>query len=74
MSKFIKFILFNTFMYIIYTIVDKLFTLLDLYSNPELGINIMVMPTNVDIWLIVSNSILSSIGSFYLILKMKDYT
>jgi len=72
MSKFIKFILFNIIMYILYIMIDKVFTFLDLYSNPQLGIDIMVIPTNTDIWLILINTLLSSIGTFYILFKIKD--
>ncbi len=72
MSKFIKFILFNIIMYTLYILIDKIFTFLDLYSNPQLGIDIMVIPTNTDIWLILINTLLSSIGTFYILFKIKD--
>jgi len=72
MSKFTRFILFNIIMYILYTMIDKVFTFLDLYSNSQLGVDIMVMPTDGDIWLILINTLLSSIGTFYLLFKIND--
>jgi len=72
MSKFVKFILFNTFAYVIYLIIDKFFTLLHLYSNPQLGVDITVMPTSGDIFIIVLNTLISSIGAVYILKKMDE--
>ena len=72
MSKLMKFIFFNFFVYIIYYMIDKLFTFLDFYSNAQLGHDMMVMPTTSDIWLIVFNSIISSAAAFYLLYKMEQ--
>ena len=71
MSKFIKFILFNVFMYFSYFIIDKIFTFFDWFSNPELGYDIMIVPTSNDVWLIVINSLISSGVAFYLLFKIK---
>ena len=49
---------------------DKIFTSLDLYSNPQLGIDLTVIPTTGDMWIIFINTLLSSIGAFYLMFKM----
>jgi len=59
-------------MYVIYLIIDKIFTFLNFYSNPQLGHDLTVMPTTGDIWLIIINTVLSSIGAWYLIGKMGD--
>jgi hypothetical protein len=59
-------------MYIGYTLIDKLFTFFDWYSNPQLGHDLLIMPTSSDMWLIGINSILSSILAFYLIYKIKE--
>jgi len=72
MSKFTTFILFNVLMYVAYLLIDRLFTLFDWYSNPQLGHDIMVMPTNGDIWLIVINTLFSSVVAFYLLYKIKE--
>lgn len=72
MSKFTSFIVFNILMYFAYALIDKGFMFLDLYSNPQLGYDIMVMPSNADIWLIVINSIVSSIVAFYVLYKIKE--
>jgi len=72
MSKFTTFILFNVLMYVAYLLIDRLFTLFDWYSNPQLGHDIMVIPTNGDIWLIVINTLFSSVVAFYLLYKIKE--
>jgi hypothetical protein len=72
MSKFTRFILFNIFVYFIYIVIDKILTSLDWYSDPKLGVDILVMPTSSDIWLIGINTLLSSAGAFYLLFKIKD--
>jgi len=71
MSKFTSFILFNILMYFAYVLIDKGFTFLDWYSNPQLGHDIIVMPTSSDIWLISINTLLSFIAAFYLLYKIK---
>jgi len=72
MTKFTKFIFFNLFTYVFYLLIDKIFTLLNLYSNPKLGYDLMVMPTNTDMIFIGINTLLSSAGALYLIFKLKD--
>ena len=73
MSRFMNFIYFNGIVYIAYMIVDKVFTYFNLYSNPELGNDLMVMPTSTDMILIGVNVILSSICGFYILYKIKNY-
>ncbi len=72
MSRFTRFILFNVFTYVVYYLIDGLFTTLDWYSNPALGKDIMIMPTQSDVWLIMINVLLSSVVAFYLLFKMKS--
>jgi hypothetical protein len=71
MSKFTAFILFNIIVYVVYSLIDKLFTHLNWYSNPKLGEDIMIMPTNTDIWLIFTNILLSSVIGYFLLHKIK---
>jgi len=71
MSKITLFLLFNIFVYMIYWGVDKIFTLLDWYSNPKLGEDIMIMPTSSDVWLIFVNVLLSSMLGYYLLYRVK---
>jgi len=73
MGKFAKFLYYNIIVYFLYVIVDKLFTLLHLYSSDALGTNLQVMPTNLDMTLIVINVALSSIGGYYLLKKLEEY-
>lgn len=64
MSGFSKFILYNLLVYIIYWIIDRLFTFLNLYSSKELGQDLFVMPTDSDLILIVVNIVLSMVAGF----------
>ncbi len=64
MSGFSKFILYNLLVYIIYWIIDRLFTFLNLYSSKELGQDLFVMPTDSDLILIVINIVLSMVAGF----------
>ena len=64
MGGFTKFILYNVVVYIIYKIIDYIFTFLNLYSSKELGQDLLVMPTDSDLKLIIINIILSTIIGF----------
>jgi len=71
MSKLINFILFNGFMYAIYKSIDKVLTFLGVYSNPKLGEELSVMPTNWDIAWIVCNTLISGMLTIYILYKIK---
>jgi len=71
MSKFTSFIVFNIIVYVLYAILDKLFTLLSLYSNPQLGESLSVMPTTGDMVLIFINVLVSSVLGLYWTYKIK---
>jgi len=73
MGKFAKFLYYNIIVYILYAVVDKFFTMLHLYSSDALGTNLLVMPTNSDITLIIINVIISSIGGYFLLKKLEEY-
>lgn len=66
MSSFAKFVYFNLFAYGIYWIIDKIFTFLNLYSSKNLGSDLLTMPSDGDLKLIIINVILSTIGAFIL--------
>jgi hypothetical protein len=72
MYRFVSFILFNIFMYSVYLSIDTVFTFFNWYSNSELGHDITIMPTNSDVWLILINTLFSSILAFYLMYKIKN--
>ena len=61
MRKLMDFIYYNIFLYLIYGLIDYLFDALNFYSSHELGKNIMVMPTSVDMTLIGINIIISMV-------------
>ena len=73
MGKFAKFLYYNIIVYILYVIVDKLFTMLHLYSSDALGTNLTVMPTNSDLTLIIINVVISSLGGYFLLKKLEEY-
>ena len=73
MSKFINFIYYNIIVYILYTAIDHIFTFLGLYSSPELGTDLLVMPTDSDITYILINIAISSIAGLYLLKKVKIF-
>ncbi len=64
MGGFSKFILYNVVVYIIYWIIDRIFTFFNLYSSNKLGQDLLVMPTDSDLKLIIINIILSTIIGF----------
>ena len=64
MGGFSKFILYNVVVYIIYKIIDYIFTFLNLYSSKELGQDLLVMPTDSDLTLIIINTAISMVAGF----------
>ncbi len=72
MNKFMNFIYFNILVYIFYAIIDKILLFLNLYSNNQLGEDISIIPTSLDIVLIIINVLISSMLSLYLIKIIKD--
>jgi hypothetical protein len=73
MQKFINFVYYNVIVYVLYTIVDHIFTFLNLYSSPELGNSMLVMPTNTDMVFIGINVVISSILGLYLLKKVNTF-
>ena len=64
MGGFSKFILYNVVVYIIYKIIDYIFTFLNLYSSKELGQDLLVMPTDSDLTWIIINTVISMVAGF----------
>ena len=64
MGGFSKFILYNVVVYVIYWIIDRIFTFLNLYSTKELGQDLLVMPTDSDLTLIIINIVISMVAGF----------
>ncbi len=73
MQKFINFVYYNVIVYVLYTIVDHIFTFLNLYSSPKLGNDMLVMPTNTDMVFIGINVAISSILGLYLLKKVNTF-
>ena len=64
MGGFSKFILYNVVVYVIYWIIDRIFTFLNLYSSKKLGQDLLVMPTDSDLTLIIINIVISMVAGF----------
>jgi len=73
MSKFVNFVYYNIIVYILYTILDHIFTFFNLYSSPELGNDLLVMPTNSDMTYIIINVVISTILGYYILKKLNEY-
>ena len=71
MTGFTRFILFNVFVYIVYWLIDKVFTFFNWYSSPKLGHDWMLMPTGSDMILIFFNVTISSLVALYLLFQLK---
>ena len=69
-TRFVNFIYFNVIVYIVYYVIDHIFTFLNFFSNPNLGTDLMVMPTNTDITFIFVNVLISSILSYTILKKI----
>ena len=73
MSKFVNFVYYNIIVYVLYTILDHIFTFFNLYSSPKLGNDLLVMPTNSDMTYIIINIIISTILGYYILKKLNEY-
>jgi hypothetical protein len=71
-SKFTYFIIYNVLVYILYIIIDKIFTSFGWFSNPNLGKDLLVMPNQTDIILIFINIFISTILAWYILFKYRD--
>ncbi len=75
MGKFSKFVFYNLFVYIVYVIIDKIFSLLHLYS-PKMqssGFSLSAMPSSSDMRLVIINSVISAILGYFLFKRFKEY-
>jgi len=74
MGRFVNFIYYNVIVYILYTIIDHIFTFFHLYSSNELGQDLLVMPTDSDMTYIVINIVISSVLGLYLLKKLQTFS
>lgn len=72
MQRFVHFIFYNVVVYILYAVIDTIFTSLHLYSSPALGNDLAVMPTRSDITFIFINILISTVLGFIVYRKLKD--
>jgi hypothetical protein len=73
MQKFINFVYYNVIVYVLYSIVDYIFTFLNLYSSPKLGNSMLVMPTSTDMVFIGINVFISSVLGLYILKKVNIF-
>ncbi len=62
MSKLVSFLVYNIIVYVLYAIIDSVFSFFDVYSNPQLGTDLFIMPTDKDLvykYLTINNPNLS---------------
>ncbi|SFV57641.1 hypothetical protein MNB_SV-10-113 [hydrothermal vent metagenome] len=74
MGKFAKFIYYNVIVYILYMAVDTVFMFFHVYSSDKLGKDLLIMPTESDMMLILFNIIISTIGGYFILKKLEQYT
>jgi len=73
MSKFVNFVYYNVIVYVLYSILDHIFTFFHLYSSPKLGTDLLIMPTNSDMTYIIINVVISTILGYYILRKINEY-
>jgi len=73
MSKFVNFVYYNVIVYVLYSIIDYIFTFLHLYSSSQLGKNLLVMPTDSDMTYIIINIVISSVAGLYILKRINTY-
>ena len=71
-TKFVNFVYFNIIVYIVYSVIDFIFTFLNLYSNPNLGNDLMVMPTHTDMRFIFINILISTIAGYKILKQINE--
>jgi len=68
----LNFIYYNIIVYILYAVLDHIFTFFNLYSTPELGTDLLVMPTNSDMTYIIINICISTVFGYYILKKVNQ--
>lgn len=69
----LNFIYYNVIVYILYAAIDTIFTFLNLYSTPELGTDLLVMPTDSDMTYIIINVCISTVLGYYILKKINQH-
>ena len=73
MQKFVNFVFYNVIVYLVYMVIDKIFTFFNFYSSEQLGKDLSVMPTQTDMVFILINVLLSSIIGYFLLKKINKF-
>ena len=72
MKGFVNFVFYNVAVYCIYAIIDFVFTVLGLYSNDNIGTDLSIAFTSLDITLIIINAFVSMALGLVLMRKFKQ--
>lgn len=73
MRRFVDFIFYNVIVYLLYSLIDTIFTFLNLYSSTTLGNDLSVMPTQSDITFIFINVVISTVLGYIIFKRLKYY-
>jgi len=73
MNKFVNFVYYNIIVYILYSLLDHIFTFFNLYSSPELGTDLLIMPTDTDMTYIIINVVVSTLVGYFILRKINEY-
>ncbi len=75
MNGFSKFVFYNVIVYGVYVIIDKIFSLLHLYSHKmeTSGFSLSSMPSSSDMSLIIINSTISAILGYFIFRRFKEF-
>ena len=71
MEKFVNFVFYNVAVYGVYMLIDTIFSFFHLYSSEQLGVDLLVMPTDSDMIYILINSVVSIIAGYFIYRKVK---
>jgi len=73
MQGFTNFVFYNVVVYLLYSIIDKIFTFLHFYSSAALDNDLSTMPTQSDMTLIFINIVISTVLGYVVFKRIKDY-
>lgn len=73
MRRFVDFIFYNVIVYLLYSLIDTIFTFLNFYSSTTLGNDLSVMPTQSDITFIFINIVISTAFGYIVFKRLKYY-
>jgi len=69
---FVNFIYFNVIVYVVYAVIDKIFTFLGFYNTPKSN-DMLALPSQNDMYFVIANVLISTILGYYLLGKFKNF-